>query len=291
MPVKPAFFVLLSTQFLYNCKNGEECMKNIPTSNILKDDFGWEVPYETVPLPSQGVLYSPDSILYLKESLDIKAMTAKEEDILSSPALIKKGNAISELLKSCIVDKGIDVNELLLGDRNALMVSIRITGYGHDYKASMRCKHCNHINDTTLSLAELPLNFLKLEPITKGKNEFEFHLPVTKKVVTFKFTTGKDEKDLNETREKMDKYFTSDIKNNVTNMLERAIVSIDGIRDKNKIKHFVQYMPAYDSKALRNYILENQPGIDMSHNLACKNCNSESEVSIPITSEFFWPST
>jgi len=266
-------------------------MSSIPTRDVLKEDFGWEVPYETVPLPSKGAIYSPDSLLYLRETLDIKAMTAKEEDILSSPALIKKGATISELLKSCVVDKGMDVDELLLGDRNALMVSIRITGYGHDYKSSIRCTHCSHINQRTINLSELPLKFLKINPIEKGKNAFEYTLPVTKKNIIFKFTTGRDEKDQHAAKEKMSKYFESDVTNNVTETLERVITSIDGITDKNKIRHFVQYMPAFDSKSLRNYITANQPGIEMRHKLVCDECSTKSDVSIPVTSEFFWPST
>jgi len=267
-------------------------MSNTPVRNVLKEDFGWEIPYETVPLPSQGVIYSPNSTLYLKETLDIKAMTAKEEDILSSPALIKKGSTISRLLASCIVDKSIDVDEMLIGDRNAVMVSIRITGYGHDYNTSIRCKHCNNVNQRTLNLAELPLKFLKISPIEKGKNAFEFTLPVTKKNIIFKFATAGEDKDRNAAKEKMKKYFdNNDIESNVTELLEKSIVSIDNISDKNKIRHFVQYMPAFDSKALRKFINENQPGIDMNHTLICDECESTSDVMIPVTSEFFWPST
>jgi len=263
----------------------------VPQRDVLKEDFGWEIPYETVPLPSKGFIYSPDSTLYLKETVDIKAMTAKEEDILSSPALIKKGRAVSELLKSCIVDKTLDVDEMILGDRNAIMVSIRITGYGHDYKTSIKCSHCSHINNRTMNLSELPLKFLNIQPIEKGKNAFEFTLPVTQKNIVFRFTTAKEERDKNEAREKMKKYFDSDLSSNITETLEKSIIAIDGISDKNKIRHFVQYMPAFDSKALRNYMTQNQPGIDMSHTLVCDECDGKSDVSIPVTSEFFWPST
>tara|TARA_Y100000034_G_C6786425_1_gene351797 strand:- start:592 stop:945 length:354 start_codon:yes stop_codon:yes gene_type:complete len=116
-------------------------------------------------------------------------------------------------------------------------------------------------------------------------------LPVTKKNILFKFATGQDEKERAETNEKMKKYFESDITNTVTYSLEQSIVAIDGITDKNKIRHFVQYMPAFDSKSLRKYITENQPGIDMTHDMRCDSCNELSNVAIPVTTEFFWPST
>jgi len=264
-------------------------MSIIPTSNVLKDDFDWEIPVETVPLPSEGVVYSPDSVLYNRKTVDITAMTAKEEDILTSAALIKKGETINHLIKSCVTDKTINPNELLLGDRNALMVSIRITGYGQEYKSSIKCPHCNHLNKRTIDLANLPLQFLKLTPVDKGSNEFEYVLPVTKKKVLFKFLTVGDEKERSSIREKMNKHFDMHAETNVTSMLEQAIQGVDGIRDKNKIKHFIQYMPAYDSKSLRTFIQQNEPGINMEYDLVCDDCQGDSPVSVPITSEFFWP--
>ena len=264
--------------------------KNIPTHNIMKDTFDWEVPIETVPLPSQGLVYDPDSRLYKVKSLDIKAMTAHEEDILTSPALMKKGETIRTLIKSCLIDKSVDTNKMLLGDRNALMISIRVTGYGPDYKAIFDCPKCNHTSSDTVDLSELSINFLELEPTEKGLNSFEFTLPVTKKKITFKFMTVGEEKELTQAREAMNKHFDSPIETNVTSNLEKAIVAIDGIRDGNKIRHFVQNMPAYDSRVLRKFIKENEPGIKMEHDLVCANCSSASSVLVQMSREFFWPS-
>ncbi len=105
-------------------------MSSKSIKDILKEDFNWEVPVETVPLPSLGKLYDPDSTIYMRETVDIKAMTAEEEDILTSTALIRKGETIGRLIESCVVDKSFNPDDLLIGDRNALMVAIRITGYG-----------------------------------------------------------------------------------------------------------------------------------------------------------------
>ena len=77
------------------------------------------------------------------ETVDIKAMTAREEDILTSRAFIKKGTVITELIRSCLVDKRIDPNSLLSGDRNALMVAIRVTGYGVEYSTEVTCPVCD----------------------------------------------------------------------------------------------------------------------------------------------------
>ena len=110
-----------------------QVQRGMPSRNVMKDDFGFEIPVENVPLPSRGVAYAPESPLYGQETIQIRAMTAREEDILTSRALIKKGTVISHLLRSCMIDKRIDPDEMLSGDRNAVMVALRVTGYGADY--------------------------------------------------------------------------------------------------------------------------------------------------------------
>lgn len=257
--------------------------------NVMKEDFGWEVPVEIVPLPSSGLIYSPDSKLYKRETVKIKAMTAREEDILSSNALIKEGSAIDYLIKSCVIDKEIDVFDLILGDKNALMVSIRITGYGTEYRIKPQCDKCSGISDITFDLSNLEIKRLKIDPVELGSNEFNFTLPVTKKNVIFKFLTSNDDKE----RDKKQKFFKDKFKidNNVTSFLESSILSIDGIKDKNKISQFVKNMPAFDSKSLRSFIRENEPGINMSHEFMCQHCQHVNKANLAITPEFFWPRT
>jgi hypothetical protein len=265
-------------------------MSEIPTHDILKNDFNWSIPVETVPLPSKGLVYNPDSRLYKVQTLDIKAMTAHEEDILSSAALIKKGETINTLIKSCVQDKSINVGEMLVGDRNALMISIRVTGYGSEYKTSFNCPHCSHLNKASVDLSNLPIKFLDLKPTKTGENSFEYELPVTKKKVLFKFMSVSDEKELTASREAMTKHFDLEVENNVTANLEKQIIAIDGITDKNKIKHFVKYMPAFDSRSLRKYVKENEPGIKMQYDLVCSECSGASSVLVQMSREFFWPS-
>ena len=138
-----------------------------------KNSLDWEVPVETVPIPSMGMIYGEDSFFFNKTTVDIRAMTAKEEDILLSQAYIKKGTVIDELIKSCIVGDGskINVDDLIAGDRNALCISIRITGYGANYNLSVKCKNCYKKNDINIAivshLTSFPGNWEKQSDIYK----------------------------------------------------------------------------------------------------------------------------
>lgn len=264
---------------------------SMPTQNVMKDEFGWEVPIESVPLPSRGVLYDPDTTLYNRETIPIKAMTANEEDILSSPAYIKEGLVIDKLIEACITDKSFDVNSLTLGDRNALMIAIRITGYGPEYPIRATCPECSHVNEMDVNLSDLGIKRLAVEPSTPGKNEFSFTLPTTKKEVIFKFLTVRDENERAAVNKSFQKNFDTKLERNVTGFLNHAVVAIDGNRDKNKIRHFIMNMPAFDSRALRQAINTLEPGMDMKVNYECSNCKSRNATNLPMTSEFFWPGT
>lgn len=258
-------------------------------NNVMKDDFGWEVPVELVPIPSQGLIYHPDSSLYNKQTIKIKAMTAKEEDYLTSPALIKEGTAFDYVIKSCVMES-IDIDDLLLGDKNAILTSIRITGYGTDYDVKVRCNSCSAFNEVRIDLSELKIKRLDIKPARPNSNLFNFKLPVTGKNVLFKFNTTKIEKEKRNHIENLEKANLGNTIGQITLFLEYAIDSIEGISDKNKIKHFILNMPAKDAKSLRKYIAENEPGIEMKDNFKCKNCNSHNHFDIPINSNFFWPS-
>ena len=150
--------------------------KAIQKQDVTKDEFGWEVPVSSVPVPSQGKVYPVNTALHGVDTLDIKAMTAHEEDILTSRALIKKGMVISYLIKSCLIDKTIDADNLLVGDRNALMISIRITGYGSDYGAKVSCPECDHVSPQRFNLTDLEIKRLVIDPVSPGENIFSFEL-------------------------------------------------------------------------------------------------------------------
>ena len=261
------------------------------SENIVKDVFGWKVPVEQVPLPSGGVVYNPDGFLFNRETVQIKSMTAREEDILSSQAYIKEGTTIKMLVNSCLIDKNIEVNDLLLGDRNALMVAIRITGYGTDYKVKHRCPNCGTVNSIVVDLSGLPIKRFEVKPVEPGKNLFEYKLPVTKKTILYKYTNGHDEARDQIEAKRRKAIGISESVGSITKYLKDSIVSIDGIDDPLKIEHFIRNMPALDSRKLRLEIQRNEAGIDMSHDYCCENCSSENGFVLPSNTEFFWPST
>ena len=262
----------------------------IRVSNVMKDDFGLDIPIESVPLPSRGIIYPQDSGFYSKETLDIKPMTAREEDILTSRAYIKNGTVLTELMKSCLVDKSINPDNLISGDRNALLVSLRITGYGADYDVEVDCPECGAKNKQTFDLSTLKIKRLEVDPVEAGQNLFELTLPVTKKNVRVRFLTGNDEQEMMiiAQRRKKSGFETT---STVTDRLSRSIVSIDGIKDKNKINAFVRNIPARDSLALRKFLDKYEPGIEMKAWMTCTSCHEESEVKLPMGVSFFWPDT
>jgi hypothetical protein len=254
----------------------------------VRDDFGFEIPTELIPLPSNGIVYPKESSLHMRESIEIRAMTAKDEDILTSRALIKKGTVITELIKSCLIDKSINVDEMVSGDRNAIMTALRITGYGSEYNVEVDCPACGERSKQEFNLSELPIKRIELQPMAIGANVFEFTLPVTKKVVHFKFIDGKDEQEIAVTAERRKKQgYASD--NLVTTRLERAILAIDNIKERNKINSFIRNMPARDSLAMRRFLDKNEPGIDMKAWMTCPHCDETSEVRLPMGATFFWP--
>jgi len=264
--------------------------QQLPQTSLSQDYFGWTVPVEQIPLPSAGILYPKENPLHNKESLQIKAMTAQEEDIIMSRAFLKEGTIITHLIKSCLIDKSVDPNDLLLGDRNSLLVAIRITGYGSKYIVDVTCPECSSMNEQAFDLSDLEIQRLKIAPISHGKNEFEFKLPVTKKNVTFKFSTVGSEHENATTIERKRKLMPDmKVEGLITSLLENQIISIEGLRDRNKISGFIRSMPAGDSRALRLYINKNEPGIDMNVNMTCQSCSAQSKIGLPLGAAFFWP--
>jgi len=266
-----------------------EAMSRGQAHDVMRDEFGIVIPVETVPLPSQGKVYPDGHPLHGRQTLEITAMTAREEDILTSRALIKKGTVITELIRSCLVDKRIRPEEMLSGDRNALMVAVRITGYGRTYDPEITCESCGERGEATFDLAELPIRPLTLNPLEPGQNLFEFKLPKSEAVVRFSFLTGTDEEQLLTEHERRRKKLKLQTESLVTSRLERAIVSVNGIDDRSKIATFVRRMPAADSRALRKFMDENEPGIDMRGWATCQHCGEEQSIAMPIGAKFFWP--
>lgn len=271
---------------IFNQSNPHPAM---PRRDVMKEDFGWEVPVESVPLPSRGLIYPQTSGFSGKETVDVRAMTAREEDILMSRAYIKRGTVINELIRSCMIDKSADPADLIAGDRNAIMVALRITGYGSNYRVEATCPACSKSGPQTFDLGNLSIKRLEIEPCRARDNAFSFTLPVTKKTVIFKFLTGHDSADLAAQMERMRSITPDAPEPNITLFLEKSIISIGEVTDRVKISTFVRSMPAQDSRTLRKFIKDNEPNIDMTNEMTCTSCGEASRVDMPIGGSFLWP--
>jgi hypothetical protein len=237
----------------------------------------FKLPTEVVELPSKGLLYPEDSEL-AKGTVEIKYMTAKEEDILTNQSYIKNGTVLDKLLKSLIVSK-INFDDLLIGDKNAIMIAARILGYGSEYSF-------DYLGEShTVDLSQMENKPLKEELFKDRKNEFLFTLPKSGNVVTFKILTHKDEQDISRELEGLKK-INKDASPELSTRLKYIITSVNGDYERKSVREFVDgYLLAQDSRALREYIKEVQPDVDLTF----FPDGSDIRINIPIGVSFFWP--
>ena len=240
-------------------------------------------PSEVIDLPSEGKLY-PEGHPCKDGKIEIKYMTAKEEDILTSQNLIKKGVVIDRVLDSLILTEGVKIDDLVLGDKNAVMVAARVLAYGPEYA-------CNIINPKTgeelthtFNLADCP--FTKL-PKGITENLFEATLPISKKKIKYSILTGKDEnlieKDLNASKK------LGSVSPELTTRFRYMIKEVDGDTSQSVINDIAVNMLARDSMFLRQEIQKVSPDIELEQEI---DIEGESvKVSIPMTVGFFWPDT
>jgi rubredoxin len=252
--------------------------------------FNFATPTDFVKLPSGGKYYPPNHPLHNIDTVEIRYMTAKDEDILTSKALIKQGIVIDRLIESVVLDKRIKTADLLSGDKNALLVGARVTGFGPEYKTNITCPNCGHINKHAFDLSEVEPkpepDYEELEVEKTEEGTFIFKLPRTGVNVEVKLMTGSDETQLLQTMERREK---KGLPISVTTtQLMSIIVSVNGITNRTQISEFVGNMPSYDSRYLREVYAKLVPNIDMVQEFQCEKCGAEKEVDIPITVDFFW---
>ena len=251
-----------------------------------------QFPTEVIDLPSKGALYSKDSPLS-SGTVELKYMTAREEDILTSQNLIRKGIVIDKLLESLVVDKAVNLDDILIGDKNSIMVAARVLGYGKDYEFELNCPSCGEINKDGIDLTSLKDKKIDHSHFKSGVNEFSFKLPTSKRTITFKLLTQRDERDIDEELKALKKIAgKSDNTSEVTTRLKRAILSVDGETNRGKINSFVDNeFLSRDSLAFREHLASITPDVDMKYNYTCPSCDHEEEMTVPMTVQFFWPST
>lgn len=220
-------------------------------SNVVKESAS-DTPTEVIDLPSQGYFY-PEGHPLASGKIEMKYMTAREEDILTSQNLIKQGVVIDKLLQALIVDK-FNYNELLIADKNALMIAARVLGYGKDYEVQIACPACGEKSKHVADLTLFESRDIDFNIFTKGENAFTFTLPASKKTLTLKFLTHADEKAVDEELKGLKKLsMLTGVDSELTTRLRKAVVAVDGNEDRAVINNAVKNMLAIDSLALLSF--------------------------------------
>jgi len=266
-----------------------------PPPNIRKNTSSLEfvVPTEFVELPSKGQFYPPSHPLCNKDVIEIKHMTTKEEDILTSMTLIKKGIAVDRMLQNIIVDPSISVEDLLIGDKNALLMAARIHGYGAEYQTTITCPKCYTEVEYSFDLGNLQPKILteeRLEKYNVQKTErgtFIFNLPGTNFNVEIKLINGHDEKRISAAAEHKKKLNLTETL--TSDFLRAIIVSVNDIEDQGEINAFINTLPAKYARKIKSITSEIAPSVDMKHTFCCQICTYEGSMEVPLNASFFWP--
>lgn len=245
-------------------------------------------PTEVISLPSKGWFYPPESPLS-SGTLELKMMTAKEEDILTSKNLIQKNIVLDKLLESVVIDKSVKLDDMLICDRNAAFFAIRRLAYGDQYDATLTCGRCGKENSITIDLGKMDNKPFDFEKYPKGENSFTFQLPYSKVTLTYKLLTKKDENTI-ETQLKGLEKVSKDLSREITTRLATIITGVDGDSSKARITRFVnEELQARDSLAFRKHVRDNMPDIDTAFDFSCSHCGLERKEDTPMGVTFFWP--
>ena len=239
-----------------------------------------KIPTETVTLPSKGLLY-PETSPLAKGEIEMKYMTAKEEDILTNANYFRQGVVIDKLLQALIVTP-IDYNELLTCDKNAILIAARILGYGKDYNITYNGK------EFVVDLSKLEDKKVDFSLFKKGINEFEFTLPQSGNNITFKLLTHSDEQKIDAEIRGIQK-INPNSSPEITTRLKHMITSVEGKREQKDIRDFVDnYLLAQDSRALRQHYNKISPNVDMKYYPEDSDY-AEEGIEIPVSINFLWP--
>ena len=244
---------------------------------------------EPIDLPSKGKFYPTDSPLR-NGKVDVKYMTAKEEDILTNQNLLKQGRALDKLYESLIIGNGegqpVNIDDMIVGDKSAIMIATRVLGYGADYEISLTHPDSGKQFKHTVDLTDLKPKQVDLS-LYKNSRELEYTLPISKKVIVFKIRTTREESEIAREVARQEK---AGISKPITTALKYCIVSIDGETDKQFISKFIDNdLLARDSLELRKFILTVTPDYDLTIRVTNKENNYDQDITLPIDVNFFWP--
>jgi hypothetical protein len=253
----------------------------VPQSNV--GGLNYVIPTEIVDLPSKGRFYPQGHPLYGQETIEIKQMTAKEEDILTSLSLIEKGVVLDYLIQSLLLNKSINAKTLLPGDRSAILLNARIHGYGPEYKIGSICSSCDVTNELMIDLLKI-----KNKELDIGGDTIRLELPKTGFPVTIRFLNAHEEDLLEKEVEKKVKLGY----NNSTFMefMKFIVVSVNGITASDAvISQFLENMPAADARFIKESYAKSKPDIDFTAEIECSSCSHVERREVPLTAQFFWP--
>mgnify|MGYP003642642303 CR=1 FL=1 len=253
---------------------------NSPQPEAAASPFNFVVPTEMIDIPSKGLYYPPTHPLHNVDTIEIRHMTAKEEDILTSPTLLKKGIALDKMLQSIVVDTNIKIGDLLIGDKNALLIASRVYGYGPNYDVELACPMCKASFKTSFDLRELEIKEIDIPEIVNKteNNTFSIVLPQSNITIEFRLLTSRDELTM------------SSNKNSGTLALLKLItISVNGQVDKFYIERALQSLPIVDVSVLKKTYGTVMPDIDMTQLVECTECTETTEMGVPLDAGFFWP--
>ena len=243
-------------------------------------------PTEIISLPSKGLVYAESNPLS-KGEVTVKLMTAKEEDILTSTALIKKGIQLDKLLESIVIEPGVNINDLVIGDKNAILVTSRILAFGPEYQAKINDPFDKEEVEVTIDLSQIKIKEIDESKLNRN-NEFDFFLPISKTNIKFKLLTHGDELIINKDIEASQK--TLKQSNEITTRYRRIITEIEGVRDAGTISNFVtNRLLAGDSKSLRKAIAAVSPDLDLKFDYTSPVTGETEALRIPFGIGFFYP--
>jgi len=253
----------------------------------MANPMDFVTPTQFVDLPSKG-RYPEGHPLEGKESIEIRYMTAKDEDILTNRSLLKKGIAIDRLIQNLIVDKSVNARHLYIGDRNAIIVFARASAYGADYKAKVQCPACGEQSKFQFDLSDYVMhdgNGTEGTDIEyKGDGTFVTTLPLSKIVARIRPLLGQDEIEIVSSGRSRD--VTNDL---ITKQMKQFVVDFNGYDDKKTVDHVCENMVAIDSRYIRECFKLISPDITMEQDFTCKHCNHKEVMSVPFGTDFFWP--
>lgn len=252
----------------------------------MSENTVFKAPTQPLDLPSKGLVY-PESSPLSSGLVDLYMPTAYHEDILTNKNYIQQGVVLDRFLQAIIASK-INYDDLINGDKNAILIGARILSYGSKYSFKYTDPISKEQENVTVDLGDLKNKEVDWTLFKKGVNEFSFSLPLSNKTVTFKLLTHKDELNIESELkglQKVNKMLSAD----VTVRLAHCILSVDGNRDQKIIRDFAKSMPMRDSIELRKYINSINPDIDMKFDFTRNNGEVVEGLTIPMTVDFFWP--